>query len=185
MPAPYCYDYPRPMVAVDLAVFAWTGDGLRVLLVRRRNEPFAGSWALPGGYLGMDESPEEGARRELREETGLVLPGPVEPLGFFGDPGRDPRGRTISLVHAAVVGPGDHPIEGSDDAAEAAWKPADADLRLAFDHAKILRAAGRWLMDGLRDGGLAKALFAGEPPQDSLVAIRRAIGSLEANPSAS
>src|SRR4051812_48945169 len=102
MPPPYCYDYPRPAVTVDLAAFALRDAGLRVLLVRRKHEPFAGRWAFPGGFLELDEPIEAAALRELREETGFEVPGPVELIGVFGAPGRDPRGRTISLAHATA-----------------------------------------------------------------------------------
>src|SRR5262245_31520994 len=100
---PYCYAYPRPAVTVDLVAFALFGTDLRVLLIRRAKEPFTGHWALPGGFIDIDEPIEAAARRELREETGLDVNGPIELIGVFGDPGRDPRGRTISLAHATVV----------------------------------------------------------------------------------
>ena len=87
-------------------------EALRVLLIRRGHDPFAGKWAIPGGFLEMDEPVEAGARRELKEETGLEIPGPIEPIGFFGEPGRDPRGRTITLAHAAVAPPGGHTDQG-------------------------------------------------------------------------
>ncbi len=158
MPAPYCYEYPRPMVTVDLAVFSLVELSLRVLLIRRGHEPFAGKWAIPGGFLEMDEPAEAGARRELREETGLEIAGPVVPIGFFADPGRDPRGRAITLAHAAVVRPGEHEPQGGDDAAEAAWINIADSIDLAFDHAEILGQALAWLRRGLIDPTLTLAL---------------------------
>jgi 8-oxo-dGTP diphosphatase len=149
MPAPYCYDHPRPMVTVDLIVFSLVEQSLRVLLVRRGREPFADKWAIPGGFLEMDEPAEAGARRELREETGLEIAGPVEPIGFFARPDRDPRGRTITLAHAAVVPPGEHEARGGDDAVEAAWFKIGDSLELAFDHAEILDQALSWLRRGV------------------------------------
>jgi len=159
MSSPYCYRYPRPAVTVDLAAFAWIDGGLRILLIRRKHDPFAGRWALPGGFLEMDEPDDQGARRELREETGLIVPGPIAPIGFFARPGRDPRGRTVSLAFAAVLPPGEHSIHGSDDAAEAAWRSAGEPLDLAFDHDEILAAARSWLRRGLLDGDLGATLL--------------------------
>ncbi len=140
-PKPFCYEYPRPAVTVDLALFARFGPDLRVLLVRRKQEPFAGQWAFPGGFLDIDEPIEAAARRELREETGLDLPGPVEPIGVFGAPGRDPRGRTISVVHAAALRRAPAGLAGGDDAAESAWRDPRSAGPLAFDHDEILDAA--------------------------------------------
>ena len=169
----YRYKYPRPAVTTDLVVFAWIDDELQTLLIRREHEPFAGRWAIPGGFLDMDETAEAGARRELQEETGLIVPGAVEPLGFFAAPGRDPRGRTVTLAHVAILPAGDHPIVGGDDAAEAAWRPVDQTRELAFDHDEILAAAREWLRRKLAtrspecasllprpaDPGAARALF--------------------------
>jgi 8-oxo-dGTP diphosphatase len=149
MPAPYCYEYPRPMVTVDLAVFTILEQSLRVLLIRRGRDPFAGKWAIPGGFLEIDEPVEAGARRELREETGLEVTGPVEPIGFFAEPGRDPRGRTITLAHAAVVHPDEQKAQGGDDAAEAAWIKVGEPVDLAFDHEEILDHALDWLRRGV------------------------------------
>jgi len=162
MPPPYCYDYPRPSVTVDLAVFALAGGELRVLLVRRRDDPFAGSWALPGGFLEIDEAIEAGALRELREETDLEPTGPIEFLGVHGDPGRDPRGRTISLFHATVIRGTPPGVSGGDDAAEAAWRPARAGGPLAFDHDAMLEAALGWLEERVRSERLGLAFLPDE-----------------------
>lgn len=147
MPPPYCYPYPRPSVTVDLVVFAFDPQVGRVstLLIRRKHDPFAGQWALPGGFLDLEETAEDGARRELREETGLASEGPVAPLGAFSAPGRDPRGRTISLAFAALLGGPIPEVGGSDDAAEAAWQDLAQVQGLAFDHDEILDAARDWL----------------------------------------
>ncbi len=159
MPPPYCYDHPRPSVTVDVAAFAIEGADLRVLLVRRGRDPFQGSWALPGGFLDIDEPPEAGARRELREETGLDLEAPIHPLGFYARPDRDPRGRTISLAYAAAVPASRSEVRGGDDAAEAAWRSARDEHDLAFDHASILGDALTWLAAGVRRGDLAPSLL--------------------------
>src|SRR5204863_1444911 len=99
----YTYDYPRPAVTVDLVVVTREQQP-RVLLIRRKHEPFAGMWAIPGGFVDMEETLEAAARRELFEETG-VRTSRLQQLHTFGDPGRDPRGRTISVVYLALVDP--------------------------------------------------------------------------------
>src|SRR5437016_2433978 len=97
----YTYDYPRPAVTVD-TVIVTQGPKPRVLLIRRKHAPFEGMWAIPGGYVEPDETLEVAARRELQEETGIDAK-QLEQLHTFGDPGRDPRGRTISVVYLALV----------------------------------------------------------------------------------
>ena len=141
MPLPYCYEYPRPAVTVDLAAFARGPDGIRVLLIRRKHDPFAGQWALPGGFVEIDERIEDAARRELKEETGVEIATAVHFLGFFDEPDRDPRGRTISMAYLAIL-PGRPPYAaGGDDAAEAAWLDPFEVSDLAFDHDEILTRA--------------------------------------------
>jgi 8-oxo-dGTP diphosphatase len=132
----FTYDYPHPAVTADIALVT-IEERPRVLLVRRKNEPFAGSWALPGGFVDEGERLIDAAKRELHEETGLEHI-ELEQLHTFGDPGRDPRGWTVTVVYLARVNADQLKPIGSDDAAEAAWYPLDALPKLAFDHAKIL-----------------------------------------------
>ncbi len=135
----YVYDYPRPMVTVDAVVFSGDGTDRHVALIRRRNEPFAGCWALPGGFVDMDESLETAAARELAEETGLRNV-PLRQFHAFGDPGRDPRGRNICVAYVGTLD-GQAPLHAADDATEAAWFPVTALPPLAFDHGNIMDMA--------------------------------------------
>ncbi len=141
----YTYEYPRPALTVDVVVFTVRDDRLQVLLIRRAQPPFEGRWALPGGFVGMDESLEEAALRELEEETGLreVY---LEQLYTYGDPNRDPRGRVITVAYFALV-PTDARVRvsGGDDADSARWFPVDDLPPLAFDHAEIIAYAVRRL----------------------------------------
>jgi 8-oxo-dGTP diphosphatase len=132
----FCYEYPRPSVTVDIVIVSRT-QPRQVLLIRRKHEPFAGRWAIPGGFVEMDESLEASARRELREETGIDA-GRLEQVAAFGDPGRDPRGRTISIVYLALVDPAKVKSRADDDAAEVGWHSLARPPKLAFDHADIL-----------------------------------------------
>lgn len=134
----YCYKYPRPSVTTDCVVFGFDGARLSVLLVQRGAEPFKGRWAFPGGFMEMDESAEECVRRELREETGLEC-GRVRQFHTFTAPGRDPRGRVITVAFYALVRP--EAVCGGDDAADARWFALDAVPPLAFDHDEVLRTA--------------------------------------------
>ena len=139
----YCYDYPRPSVTVDVVVVTRETHP-RVLLIRRKAEPFAGMWAIPGGFVEMDEPLETAARRELKEETGVEVK-QLEQLGAFGDPHRDPRGRTISIVFLGHVEPGQVTPRPGDDAAEVGWHSLAKLPPLAFDHDKILARAREFL----------------------------------------
>src|SRR5256714_3307571 len=136
---PYCYEYPRPSVTVDVVLFCREGERLEILLIKRARAPFKGAWAFPGGFVDQDEKLEQAAARELKEETGIEGVR-LEQLGAFGDPSRDPRGHTISIVFVGLL---NNRVEaaGSDDADEARWHSALRPPRLAFDHKKILRQA--------------------------------------------
>jgi 8-oxo-dGTP diphosphatase len=135
----FCYDYPRPAVTVDVVIVTKEAAP-RVLLIRRKHAPYEGMWAIPGGFVDMDESLEDAARRELFEETG-VRAGKLAQLHTFGDPKRDPRGRTISVAYLAVVDPKKIEPHAGDDAAQTAWHSLRRPPKLAFDHAEILAAA--------------------------------------------
>jgi 8-oxo-dGTP diphosphatase len=130
-------DYPRPSVTVDLVIFTIAENDLKVLLIRRGGEPFKGRWALPGGFVEIDESLEDAAARELEEEVG-VRNVYLEQLYTFGDPDRDPRGRVISVAYFALVDAEHQKIAAASDAADAAWHSVFKPPALAFDHGKIL-----------------------------------------------
>jgi len=136
----YIYDYPRPRVATDIVLFADIDDEPIVLLIRRGNEPFRGDWALPGGFVEENESLEACAERELQEETGVTGVA-LEQFYTYGDPGRDPRGWSLSVAYWGAVD-GELPtVEGADDAVEAAWHPIDNLPPLAFDHDDMIARA--------------------------------------------
>lgn len=134
----YHYKYPHPSVTTDCVVFGFEDEKLNVLLIERGGEPFKGRWAFPGGFLNMDESAEDGARRELFEETGLKT-AYIKQLHTFSSPDRDPRERVISIAYYALVKQGE--VKGGDDAALAKWFPINDVPELAFDHELVLRKA--------------------------------------------
>ncbi|MEA1050550.1 NUDIX domain-containing protein [Lamprobacter modestohalophilus] len=142
---PYCYRYPHPAVTTDVVLFTIRDDCLQLLLIERGNEPFKGSWALPGGFVDIDEALKTCAARELAEETGvenLYL----EQLGTFGEPGRDPRERVISVAYLALAPESRLSVRAGDDAAAAAWFPVKDLPPLAFDHDQIIASAHRRLI---------------------------------------
>jgi 8-oxo-dGTP diphosphatase len=154
----YKYRYPHPAVTADCVVFAFGSDGLEVLLVERGHEPCKGMWAFPGGFLNMDETAEECAKRELREETGLTLDD-VHEIGSFSAVHRDPRERVISIAFYALAR--NTAVKGGDDAAEARWWAVDSLPPLAFDHDDMLRRALKRLRQDLL---LEPELFDGQLP---------------------
>ena len=140
----YTYRYPRPMLTADCVVIGRREDGSRsLLLIRRGNEPYKGKWALPGGFMEMDETLEQCARRELQEETGCEWSGPLTELGSFSRVDRDPRGRTVTVAFMAEME--EMSVAGGDDAREARWFPLSQLPSLAFDHEEIVQTATRRL----------------------------------------
>ena len=137
---PYTYDYARPALTIDCVVFGLDEEDLKVLLVERDLEPFAGRWALPGGFVRVDESLDDAARRELAEETG-VQQVYLEQLYTFGAVDRDPRERVVSVAYYALVRLSDHRVQAATDARNAAWFAVDDVPKLAFDHDVILKMA--------------------------------------------
>ena len=137
---PHTYKYPRPALTVDCVVFGFDEAELKVLLIRRGLAPFLNKWALPGGFVRVEETVDAAARRELAEETGLAGVY-LEQLYTFGTLDRDPRERVVSVAYYALVKLAEHPAAGASDASEAKWHPVARPPALAFDHAEILRAA--------------------------------------------
>lgn len=135
---PHVYDHPRAALTVDCVVFGFDGGELQALLIRRGLPPFKDTWALPGGFVRVEETLDEAARRELEEETGLrnVF---LEQLYTFGSVHRDPRERVVSIAYFALVKP--EAVAAATDAAEAKWFPVSDLPTLAFDHAEILATA--------------------------------------------
>ncbi|MCG8582890.1 MAG: NUDIX hydrolase [Bacteroidales bacterium] len=134
----YTYEYPRPAVTTDVILLAMEPDP-QVLLIKRANEPFKDSWALPGGFVDMDEDLPVAALRELHEETGISGVS-IQQFKTYGAVNRDPRHRTISIVYTSVIGA---PLKavGMDDAAEARWFKVSELPPLAFDHQLIMEEA--------------------------------------------
>jgi 8-oxo-dGTP diphosphatase len=132
------YDYPRPMLTVDIFLLRLHLDHFEVLLIQRKNDPFKDKWALPGGYVEIDELIEAAAKRELYEETGIESI-PLCKLDVFGDPGRDPRGRTITVVYFGAIPPEfERAAKAGDDAAQSQWYSLSHLPELAFDHDRII-----------------------------------------------
>ena len=161
---PHTYEYPRAALTVDCVIFGFDEGALKVLLIRRGVEPFKGKWALPGGFVRVDEELDVAARRELEEETGLreVY---LEQLYTFGAVDRDPRERVISVAYYALVRQGDMKPAAATDADEAKWFEVATTPTLAFDHMHILKRALERLRGKLRYEPLGFELL---PPKFTL-----------------
>ena len=145
----YIYDWPRPMVTVDAVVFSFFEgkheSRVKVLLIRRKDEPFKGKWAVPGGFVGIDEELEGAAARELAEETGLSNIRLFQ-MHTFGKCGRDPRGRQITVAFTGIAGREARRVKAGDDAAEAEWFDIEnPPEEMAFDHDEMIEYAIREL----------------------------------------
>ena len=160
-PEPYDVTrYERPSVTVDTVLLSLRDGRLEVLLVQRKHPPFQGVWALPGGFVDIDEPLEAAARRELAEETGIDDPDMrLEQLRAYGQPDRDPRTRVISVAYLAIICAARLPVRAGSDAADAAWHSADAPPALAFDHGRILSDALRRLRHAVQYSGAMSGLM--------------------------
>jgi 8-oxo-dGTP diphosphatase len=166
---PFTYDHPRAALAVDCVVFGLDDSDLKVMLIQRDLPPFAGCWALPGGFVRTDEDLDQAALRELGEETGLARVF-LEQLFTFGAVARDPRERVVSVAYYALVRLGDHQVAAATDARDAAWFAVDDCPRLGFDHAEILETALRRLQGKVRYQPIGFELL---PPKFSLTRLQR------------
>ena len=135
---PYTYDYPRPMLTVDAAVFCKIISQINILLIKRKNEPYKDCWAFPGGFIEMDETLDEAIARELEEETGLKNIS-LKQYHTYGAIDRDPRGRTVTVMYFGIINEINSEIKAGDDAAEAKWFPIQNLPELAFDHSEICK----------------------------------------------
>ena len=145
----YTYKYPHAAITADCVIYGFDGERLKILLVERGQEPFKGMWALPGGFMRMDETIEETARRELYEETGLkdVF---MSQFKMFSKVDRDPRERVVTVAFTALVRPSEYKLVAGDDASDAIWFDEQFLPPLAFDHAEIIKEAHEYLEELLR-----------------------------------
>lgn len=154
----YTYRYPHPAMTADCVIFGFDGEQIKVLLIERGLEPYKGMWALPGGFMRINETIEEAARRELFEETGLngVF---MEQFKVFSTINRDPRERVVTVAFIALVRPADYHLVAGDDAANALWFDHNMLPPTAFDHAEIIRQARDHMSKVLRIKPLAFELL--------------------------
>ena len=135
----YTYAYPRPALTVDIIIKKKAGNSFYILLIERKNEPFKNQWALPGGFVDIDEEIEDAAYRELKEETSIseII---LSQFHTFGKIGRDPRGRTISIVYHGLLTNTNQKVSAGDDAKNLKWFPLNELPKLAFDHKPVIES---------------------------------------------
>jgi len=172
----FSYSYARPAFSADVVAIAWQQGGLRVLLIQRKADPFAGKYALPGGFVNDSEDVTAAARRELEEETSLRSVAHLEQLGTYGALGRDPRGWVVSVAHLALIAPADQAVKAGDDATEAEWFDVNALPELAFDHADMVQVGMRQLR---LLAAISSAAFKLLPPTFTLDEGVRLLAALE------
>jgi 8-oxo-dGTP diphosphatase len=165
----HTYDYPRAALAVDCVVFGLDESDLKVLLIQRRLQPFQHAWALPGGFVHVDETLDEAARRELAEEAG-VTDVYLEQLYTFGGLDRDPRERVVTVAYFALAKLSDHRIRAATDAMGVGWFSLDELPKLAFDHALVVDTARDRLRGKVRYAPVGFELL---PPRFSLTQLQR------------
>jgi 8-oxo-dGTP diphosphatase len=166
----FSYPFARPALAVDCVVFGLRQAGLSVLLIERGLAPFEGDWALPGGFVRVDETIDAAAERELQEEAGVRV-SYLEQLYTFGDLERDPRERVVSVAHYALVNPDGMRLDARTDARRAAWFDVRELPKLAFDHGRILAIALERLRSKVRYRPIGFGLL---PERFSLTELQRA-----------
>lgn len=164
----HTYQYPRAALTVDCVVFGLDEGDLKLLLIERDLEPFAGKWALPGGFVRVDESLEEAARRELQEETGVSRVY-LEQLYTFGQPDRDPREHVVTVAYYALVKLSVHSVKAATDARNAAWFDVCDLPKLAFDHEEIIEVALQRLKGKVRYEPIGFELL---PPKFTLTQLQ-------------
>lgn len=171
----HTYDYPRPAVTADAIVFSLRADDLAVLLIRRKKAPHKGKFAIPGGFVDENESLLKAAERELLEETG-VSDVTFEQLGAYGDPGRDPRGHTVSVAFYTFIVAEAHTVKAGDDASAAVWvnltDVESGHVELAFDHLTLIKDARARLQQRLDDPRRHEG-FELVPPRFTLSELQR------------
>ncbi len=145
----YCYEYPRPALTVDCVLFGFEKLRLKILLIERKDEPYKDCWALPGGFVEMNETTEQAASRELLEETGLANIY-MEQFHTFSTVDRDPRGRVVSVAYLTVVNIADCKVKAGDDAKDSKWFYLEDLPQLAFDHDAVIKVALSKLKDTIR-----------------------------------
>lgn len=174
----YHYKYPHPAVTTDSVVFGFDGKQLHILLIERGIEPYKGMWALPGGFMNIDETAEQCAIRELREETGVTNVY-LEQFHTFSGLGRDPRERVLTIAFFALVRKSDYRLIAGDDAARASWFETGELPPLAFDHQEIISVARKHLQEVIRNRPIAFKLLDEKFSIDELRRLYEAINGTQ------